>query len=147
MKKILFFLTLLLPLAASQPKQNAGRIRLEIVGFKNDKGQVLINLFSSKSAKGFPSDPKAAFKSAVIEKIENGQASIEFEQVPFGDYAIALIHDENLNNELDTNLLGIPKEGYAFSNNYRPRVRAPRFKDAAFTLNRSSKSLRLEVIY
>jgi uncharacterized protein (DUF2141 family) len=31
-----------------------------------------------------------------------------------GKYAIAVIHDENCNGKLDTNMFGIPKEGYGF---------------------------------
>lgn len=55
-------------------------------------------------------------------------------EVPDGKVAIRLFHDTNANGELDTNLLGIPKEGYGFSQN--PKVRGPAsFEDAAFEVN------------
>jgi uncharacterized protein (DUF2141 family) len=53
--------------------------------------------------------------------------------LPRGDYAIAVIHDENGNAKLDT-LAGIPREGFGFSRNPPIRFGPPRFAAARFTL-------------
>ena len=51
-----------------------------------------------------------------------------------GTYAIAVFHDENSNGRLDT-MLGIPREGFGFSNNPPLRPRAPRFSECSFTVS------------
>ena len=57
--------------------------------------------------------------------------------VPEGQIAVRLFHDENGNGKLDTNMLGIPREGYGFSKN--PRVMGPAsFEDAALLVNGAS---------
>jgi uncharacterized protein (DUF2141 family) len=58
----------------------------------------------------------------------------QFNDIPPGVYAVAVFHDENANGKLDKNFLGIPREGYGASNNVRPKMSAPAFKDAAFTV-------------
>lgn len=65
--------------------------------------------------KGFDSDglPLVAGRSRVIA----GKIKVTLHDLPAGDYAIKLFHDENDNGELDSNLLGLPQEGYGFSNN------------------------------
>ncbi|MGD1841238.1 MAG: DUF2141 domain-containing protein [Thermonemataceae bacterium] len=125
---------------------NIGKIRVEVVGLKNNKGKVLLSLFNKQGAKVFPESVKGAYKSVQLV-IEGQKAFATFEQVPHGDYAIALFHDENNNRKIDKNFLGVPQEGYAFSNNYHPLITSPSFKKANFTLNRSSKTLRLKMIY
>ena len=57
------------------------------------------------------------------------RAHFTFKGVPAGNYAVLLTHDENDNGKLDTNLVGMPVEGYGFSNN--PQVmRKPTFDEA-----------------
>ena len=93
---------------------NTGDIAISVQGLKHDNGQIIITLHSPFEGK-FPSD-EAIIKS---EKafIKNGTAIVEFRGIEYGNYAFAVHHDENGNGEMDTNFLGIPKEGWAFSNN------------------------------
>jgi uncharacterized protein (DUF2141 family) len=62
---------------------------------------------------------------------------LSFDLVP-GAYAVAVHHDANSNGRLDTNFLGIPKEGYGVSNDARPKLRAPRFDEARLTITRDT---------
>ena len=119
-------------------------VRVEIIGLKSSDGKILINLFDKE--KGFPSNPQSALKSSVIE-IKNKQAFIEFSCKPQQEYAIALVHDENNNGDMDKNFFGIPKEGYAFSNNYRPTIKSPNFKQASFKATGEKTTLKLNIIY
>jgi len=59
--------------------------------------------------------------------------------VPAGEYAIALYHDENNNGKCDRNFFGIPKEGFAFSNNVKPFLSAPSFKSCKFSVPQRKK--------
>ncbi len=58
--------------------------------------------------------------------------SFEFSDIKPGTYAIAVIHDENRNGELDSNFFGIPTEGYGFSSGAEVTKSSPSFSDALF---------------
>lgn len=77
---------------------------------------------------------------------QTGSLKISLGNLPPGKYALSCFHDLNGNGELDTNFLGIPTEPYGFSNNARPKFRAPNWMEAAFDLYPSGReiSVRLE---
>jgi uncharacterized protein (DUF2141 family) len=56
-----------------------------------------------------------------------------------GEWAVALTQDTNNNDKLDKNFLGIPTEPFAFSNNVRPHLSAPSFKECEFTVDGPGK--------
>ena len=96
-------------------------IHVEIVGLRNDKGQAVCALFSS--AVDFPKNMEKAVARA-NSVISNRQAGCDFPRVDPGSYAISVIHDENSNGKLDTNLMGIPREGVGASNDGERPFRA-----------------------
>lgn len=115
-----------------------GDINLEIKNLNSDCGLLKIGLYDSNIA--FPIVGKA-FK--YIESKETSAKQYKFHKIPNGIYAIALFCDENQNGKLDTNLFGIPKEAYGFSNN--PKVFGkPSFDDAKFELQ-DTKNLLIKV--
>jgi uncharacterized protein (DUF2141 family) len=76
-------------------------------------------------------DSKAKPVQAQSAKATEDDARFVFKNLPAGDYAVLVTHDENDNGKLDSNMLGIPVEGYGFSNN--PQVmRKPTFEEARF---------------
>ena len=66
--------------------------------------------------------------------IENREAVISFEELCTGQYAVRLYHDENDNQKLDTNVLGIPRERYGYSNNVRGWMGEPSFEHQLFRI-------------
>jgi uncharacterized protein (DUF2141 family) len=68
-----------------------------------------------------------------IEMVEPGSVTYAYE-LPAGTYAIGIFHDVNLNNKMDNNFFGVPKEQYGFSNNARAFFGPPTFETAAFEL-------------
>jgi uncharacterized protein (DUF2141 family) len=66
--------------------------------------------------------------------IKDKKAIVTFTDLETGDYAFALFHDENGNNEMDSNMFGVPKEGYRFSTNYKPTMNMPDFDEADFKI-------------
>lgn len=142
MIKILLFPIFLI--IQSFSPQGTGKLKIEIIKVQNTKGKVLLSLFNT--SKGFPTQNKYAYKTAELD-IKDGKAFVEFTDLPYGDYAVAVLHDENDNKKMDYNFLGMPKEGYCFSNNYRPTIKNPSFRQAGFFLERPLKSLQLEMIY
>lgn len=67
-----------------------------------------------------------------------------FANIPPGKYAMVVIHDENMNGKLDTNWLGVPNEGYGFSNNAKALLSAPSFSDASFLYNGQNINMTLK---
>lgn len=106
-----------------------GKITIEIEGIKNEKGSVILYLYRGEN--GFPTDPKNALKKAVIPA-RTSPCTFSFSDIPAGTYAVSLFHDENNNGTLDTNFLGIPREGVGISNNAKGHLGPPKYADAKF---------------
>lgn len=83
---------------------------------------------------------------AVTRSVPAGTNTIHFEGLPPGGYAVAVIHDANGNNRLDT-MLGIPREGFGFSRNPAIGFGAPRFSAARFTLGDQSETQAITMRY
>ena len=77
--------------------------------------------------------------------INKNQAQIEFDDLPFGEYAIKAFHDEDANDDLNTNILGIPTEDYGFSNNARGLFGPPSWEDAKFKLTDEKKIVEIQI--
>ncbi len=121
-----------------------GDLLITVEGLKNQKGQIGILLFNKKE--GFPSNKEMALKEILLP-IEGNTLQYSFKNLPFGDYAVTVMHDENKNKKLDTNLLGIPKEGNGVSNNVVNKLGPPKFKKALFTLDQEQYSINIKVKY
>ena len=133
MKKIgLLTIAAVFVICVSMAYAQTGTIYVEISGIDDPQGLMSIGLYSNE--KGFP-DKGKEYKGKDAEV--TGQTVVyTFKDIPFGTYAIAIFHDANSNAKLDKNFFGIPKEGYAFSNNVFGALGSPpSFKDASFKLD------------
>jgi uncharacterized protein (DUF2141 family) len=122
--------------------QNQTTLTLKVTEVKNDKGLVRVLLFKGDS--GFPDDTDKAFRSASVQ-IKNGHAIIDFGVIPEGNYAISAFHDSEDTGKLRTNALGIPRDGYGFSNNASGNFGPPSYAKASFkvTAGKNHVSIRL----
>ena len=80
-------------------------------------------------------------------KATGGPVTVVFDNLPPGTYAVGAFHDENANDHLDTNILGLPEEGYALSNGIHPVASKPTFQQAAFTVGTEDKPVTLNIRY
>ena len=129
--------------AQSQEPQES-LIHVDIDGLRSDRGQVLCALFSS--AADFPKRADRAVAHAKSE-ISGRHATCEFQGVSPGTYALSVFHDENSNGKLDTNFLGIPREGVGASNNAKGHFGPPKFSAAAFQHSGGRINLKIRVNY
>ncbi len=106
----------------------ASKVPFLIEGVRNKKGKLMMGIYNRQ--KTFLKPDGAVAGSRNIE-ISGSSAAFDFMLLP-GNYAASVVHDENSNDELDTNFIGIPKEGYGFSRNAAGSMGPPKFRDAAF---------------
>lgn len=120
-------------------------IHVEVLNIKNSMGSVACALFESQD--GFPNEYLRFATNIMSIKIRKSQARCDFEDIPPGIYAIAVVHDENMNGKLDTNFLGIPTEGYGFSNDAKGMVGAASFSSASFSYDGQKLDLTISLHY
>jgi uncharacterized protein (DUF2141 family) len=135
----ILLLAVMAPTASPQESEDA--IRAHIEGLHSDRGQAVCALFAA--ANNFPKRMDRAFARTAAHII-SGRATCEFRRVPAGVYAVSVFHDENLNGRLDTNWLGIPREGVGASNNPKARMGPPKFTAAEF--HYAGASMDVEII-
>ena len=140
MKRSALFLGLVLLLPASLAQ--AGDLVVEVSGLRNTQGSLALCVTTDPA--GFPGCNKASTQRVI--PATQARKPITFTNLPAGTYAVAVIHDENNNGKLDTNFVGIPKEGIAVSNNAVPKFSAPKFKAAGFVLGKDVTQ-RVRVVY
>jgi uncharacterized protein (DUF2141 family) len=120
---------------------NAAPVRIN--GLSNDRGRVAVALFASADA--FPDQKRAL--AGQLAKIEKGRAVVRFAGLRPGTYAVAVLHDENQNSKMDFNFLGMPLEGYGFSNDASAPFGPPSFKAAAFELTPRDSFIPVRIRY
>ena len=140
---IQFFVGFLLagPSMAEHSPAPKGQFRLVVEGLTSDDGRVRIGLFQTKESYLRRDDP---YDSAHLA-IQNRQCEWVIDQLPYGEYAVMLYHDQNGNGKMDKNWIGLPLEPYGFSNNARPRLGAPSFRRVKFPVNQKVQTLRVRV--
>lgn len=138
---VLFLLTDFL--AQYRPLQT-NTVNVDIGGLRNDKGQVFCALYSSPD--GFPKKTAKAV-ARVSSAISDKQAVCEFSEIAPGTYAISVFHDENSNAKLDTNFMGIPREGVGASNGAKGHFGPPKFGAAAFHFSGGRLDLKITITY
>ncbi len=129
--------TIVLSLAAQAA--NAADLRVKVEGITQATGTLSAMLVDSKEAWDGKSAPVSGRRAEIAA---TGSIELVFDGLAPGDYAIRVMHDDNGNGQLDRNLVGMPTEGYGFSNN--PRVmRAATFEEARFTVPEAGTSIQI----
>ena len=122
---------------------SAARISVTIQGVHSAQGSVFVGLYAtpSKFLNGTQNDAMRRVPAST------GPITVVFDNLPAGTYAVGAYHDENGNEHLDTNFLGLPEEGYALSNGVRAVTSKPTFQQAAFTVGNQGAAIALHIRY
>jgi uncharacterized protein (DUF2141 family) len=121
-------------------KAEKGKLIIQINNIKNNNGKIIFHLFNTEKGKYFPTESDNS-SLRIDSKISNNQVRITIEDLPYGNYAYTLHHDENDNRRMDKTWLGFPDEGWALSNDIRPVISLPDFDEGKFQFNKP----RLEI--
>jgi uncharacterized protein (DUF2141 family) len=120
-------------------------IQVKIPNIENSTGVVACALF--ESPEGFPTEFLSSATNITMIKIRDTQARCNFLDIPPGTYALAVIHDENMDGKLGTNFVGIPTEGYGFSSGAEATMSAPSFEAASFLYDGKNLDLTISLTY
>jgi len=132
-----------LALGAGPATALAADLTVTVTGLRNDKGDVHIALYDRPDA--FPDGDGMLDERKV--PIRAGVASARFEGLAPGAFAVATYHDENGNDDFDTNVIGFPLEGYAFSMGAQVFLGPPTFGEAAFKVSVGANETRIAMEY
>ncbi|MGF1937331.1 MAG: DUF2141 domain-containing protein [Nostoc sp. ChiQUE02] len=121
-----------------------GKLTVEIDGLKNKEGQVCASIFAS--SEGFPGDRDRVLQKQCT-KITDTPLPITFENLKAGSYAVAVFHDQNNDGTLNSNVFGIPREGFGFSRNPEILARAAKFSEAAFLVAGPDTDIQIQLKY
>ena len=123
----------------SQVAAKTGTLTVVVEGCAGDQGFAKIAL--ANSIEGYKDSTKAFMTKKV--PISKGKTMHNFKDVPFGEYAVTVYHDENSNNKLDRSFFEKPTEAYGFSNNARGIISSPDYKKAAFVLDKADMTVMI----
>lgn len=119
-------------------------VTLNITNLRSVKGNVIVKVFNTQQ--GFKdSKPVAQFKfekKAVAKGVLNVKCTLK----P-GTYGLALLDDENANGEMDNNFVGMPKEGFGFSDYYHTGMSRPVLDDFKITIKNEPVRTTMKVRY
>lgn len=130
---------LLVGLVATLPAF-AADLTINLTGVRAPTGLLKVALLDSQAAW----DGQAAPVDATGAPPAGDTATFQFKDLKPGTYAVAISHDENGNGKLDSNIVGMPTEGYGFSNN--PQVmRKPTFDEARFEVGQDDLAISVDL--
>lgn len=117
-------------------------LTIDIPNIKGTQGILNIALYNKAA-----SFPKIGQEFKILKyNVALGKSSFQITDLPESAYAVAIYHDQNSDGKMNTNMLGIPKEGYGFSKNFSPKFSAPNFSDCAVKIQKDQK-LVIALIY
>lgn len=131
------------PFSPSSARGDAGRIVVSVEGLRTDRGQVLGALFHSRE--GWTEEGREI--ATCRAGIQARRATCVIDGVAPGPYAFAFLHDEDGDEELDRGFLGIPQEGFGFSNDAAPGLGPPSFESARFAHHGGTTEIRIRARY
>lgn len=122
--------------------QGTGNLTVKVTGIESTQGQVVIAVCRNQAELDKPYKPF----SYKIEKVKAAGSLTTSLDIPPGEYTIIVFHDENNNTKHDTNMVGIPKEKYGFSNNRFSKIGGkPTFQEAKLKITDQNQTTQINL--
>ncbi len=120
----------------------ATELTVSVNGLRSADGVVRLALYDRPEL--FPEKGKGL---KVVVPARQGEVEAVFDGLKPGRYALALYHDEDGDDKFDRGFLGIPLEGYGFSNDARPFFSPPPFDKAAIEIGENGATISVRMVY
>ena len=130
--------------AAPGMPADAVRLRVKVTGARRVAGNITMSLYGEDGAVFLKHHGWIAQTRVTLTR---PGADACFAVSSPGTYAVAVFHDENDNHRLDTNFLGLPVEGYGFSNNAAISLGPPAFAAVRFTAKPGDNAVPITLRY
>ena len=123
----------------------AQTVNVNTTGLRTDKGQIVIGVF--KDSETYMKEEPYMNKIFSKESVQDGALSVSFTLEP-GIYGLCLLDDENSNGKMEYNFLGMPKEGFGFSDYYHSGIKKPKFDSFRFTIKKDeTRNITIRIRY
>lgn len=123
----------------------AANVIVTVVALKPVMGTLLVALCDKQNFMVEESQRNCVYQEAVPLVLREKYKKLVLTNIGPGEYVLAIIHDENNNSELDSNVFGMPVEGYGFSGLDKPIFGAPNFDLLAFQVDDTDTNVSLEI--
>lgn len=125
-----------------QERNQQKPLRLIVDNLASPDAPVIVGVYNA--LRKFPSETD---QLVILTFIPEGlELCVDITELGYDTYAIALYQDLNRNGKCDRNFLGVPTEPFAFSNNFKPKLRAPTFEECCFNYNDSENEVRISML-
>ena len=114
-------------------------VKVVIEGVRSEKGKLVLAIF--KDQDGFKNRKPIKRIELIKSELEGNEIVLNLDP---GTYGFSVLDDENENNKMDYNFIGMPKEGFGFSNYYHKGLSKPHFDKFKFKIN--NKKIKLIAI-
>lgn len=143
LKNIFFFfvVTILFSTQIITAQEPTCDISIIIKGLKNTKGQIMISI--NRGPEGWPEEN--FIEQRFIPEFTAPNFTVIFKDMPYGNYAVGVLHDEDKNGEMTKNFIGMPKEAFGFTRNYKVVFRAPKYEESNFEANTPELTLEVDL--
>jgi uncharacterized protein (DUF2141 family) len=128
MKPIRTAAAMLTLFAVSCASASAAELTVRVQDARSAEGSIMVAIYDS--ADSFLKRPARTARIAAVA----GTVDVLIKDLPAGEYGVALFHDANGNGRMDSNVMGIPSEDHAFSNNARGTMGPPKFEQVKFSV-------------
>lgn len=118
-------------LASTSLTAQADNLSITISNIAAAKGELMIQVVAGESGFKEEEPPVASFILPAAE----GSVTISTDALGAGEYGIRMFHDKNSNGKMDSNMVGIPKEPYGFSNSAKGSFGPPKWAAVKFTID------------
>ncbi len=139
--KLLILCIFLFSIYSSEPKTGC-EIELLSKGAKSNNGVIRVLIFNKED--GFPEEPKKAFRALSLP-VSNSSAKVTVENLPSGNYAISVFHDDDSDGKMKKNMVGFPLDSCGFSNNPTFYFGPPSFSKCAVQIKDSSVKVEINL--
>jgi 4,4'-diapolycopenoate synthase len=122
-----------------------GHLFVQVKQIPSTQGHLAYALFAASD--GFPSQSEKALLRRYAEIPKSLELTLDIPDLPYGSYALSVYHDQNDNQKLDKNFLGIPKESIGFSMNPKVRRGSPSFQETRFEVGAPQVKIEVQMIH
>ena len=141
MKKMMLLFVAALSLIGAA---NAQKLEVNITDIKNNKGQFVIKVYDTSEARN--KEAPVLLKEFSKTDVKDGILSLKLD-LKYGTYGLSLLDDENADGEMEKSFIGMPKEGFGYSDFYLTKLNKPAWEDFVFKFSPEKTSVTVRVKY